>query len=135
MSEGAGYEGIVRLHISPSLGLRVMTVHIDGHAVDVRYSGTRELRVRSGPHFVTAYSTWLWRHGEVELLVDVEPGKVTDLYYAPPHHHFAKGSIGLVPQHGGGLTAAVGGIVVIVAFALYLATGSFLAELVDRITG
>ena len=131
MNEAAAYDCLVRVHVSPSLGLRVSTIHIDGHAVDVRYSGTRELRVRCGPQFVIAYSTWLWRHGEVELLVDVEPGTVTDLYYAPPHHHLAKGSIGLVPQRGKGLIVAVGQIVV----AVGLVFSPLLANLVDHLTG
>jgi hypothetical protein len=135
MNEGAAYDSLVRVHVSPSVGLRVSTMHIDGHAVDVRYFGTRELRVRCGPHVVVAYSTWLWRHGEVELFVDVQPGRVTDIYYAPPHHHLAKGSIGLVPQRGKGLVVAVGQIVFVAGFALYLAAAPLLADLVDRLTG
>ncbi|MFC8799623.1 hypothetical protein ACFT2C_17950 [Promicromonospora sp. NPDC057138] len=135
MSDGAAYDCLVRFHVSPSIGSRVSTIHIDGNTVDVRYSGTRDIPVRCGTYLVHAYASWIWRHGEVDLLVDVDPGDVIDIYYAPPHHHFAKGSIGLLPQRGKGLTAAVGGIVVIVAFALYLAAGSFLAELIDRITG
>lgn len=135
MSEGVAYDCLVRVHVSASIGPRDATVHIDGHTVDVRYSGTRELRVRCGPHFVTAYSTWLWRHGEVDLLVDVEPGKVTDIYYAPPHHHLARGSIGLVPQRGKGLSVAVGGIVFLAGLALYFAAAPLLADVVDRLTG
>ncbi|MCP2283711.1 hypothetical protein APR04_002619 [Promicromonospora umidemergens] len=106
-------------------------MHIDGHEVDVRYFGTREVRVRSGPHLAILYSMWLWRHGEVELLVDVAPGKVTDVYYAPPHHHLAKGSVGLVPQRGKGLAIAVGQIVL----ALGLAVSPLLVDLVDHLTG
>lgn len=135
MSDAAAYDCFVRFHVRPNIGLRVSTIHIDGNAVDVRYSGTRDIPVRCGTHLVHAYASWIWRHAEVDLLVDVEPGTVTDIYYAPPHHHFAKGSIGLVPQRGKGLSAAVGGIVAIVAFALYFAAGSFFAELIDRIMG
>lgn len=134
MSEDAAYDSLVRLHVSPSLGLRVITLQLDGHAVDVRYFGTRELRVRCGPQFVIAYSTWLWRHGEVELFVDVEPGRVTDIYYAPPHHHLAKGSIGLTPQRGKGLVVAVGQIVLVVCSMLYLAASPLLADLVNQLT-
>lgn len=135
MSDSAAYDCLVRVHVSASLGLRVITLHIDGHAVDVRYFGTRELRVRCGPQVVIAYSTWLWQHGEVELLVDVEPGKVTDIYYAPPHHHLAKGSIGLVPQRGQGLVVAVGQVVLVAGLALYFAVAPLLVDLVDRLGG
>jgi hypothetical protein len=135
MSEGGAYDCLVRVHVSASIGPRDATVHIDGHTVDIRYSGTRELRVRCGPQFVIAYSTWLRQHGEVELLVDVEPGKVTDIYYAPPHHGLAKGSIGLVPQRGKGLLVAVGGIAFLAGLTLYFAAAPLLADLVDRFAG
>jgi hypothetical protein len=131
MSDGGAYDCLVRVHVSPSLGLRDITMHIDGQEVDVRYFGTQEVRVRSGPHLVIVYSTWLWRHGEVELLVDVAPGKVTDIYYAPPHHHLAKGSVGLVPQRGKGLIVAVGQIVL----ALGLVVSPLLVDLVDHLAG
>jgi hypothetical protein len=67
--------------------------------------------------------------------VDVEPDKVTDIYYAPPHHGLAKGSIGLVPQRGKGLLVAVGSIVFPAGLALYFAAAPLLADLVDRFAG
>ncbi len=41
--------------------------------------------------------------GRVSLDVDVLPGVVTDLFYAPPAHKWAAGNAGLVPQQHAGL--------------------------------
>ncbi|HMM93540.1 MAG: hypothetical protein IE926_09535 [Micrococcales bacterium] len=112
---GSHPTGTVRLTLhgsGPMAGL-TPTVHVGGHLVRVRW-GTQDVPVWAGRVRVEAYSQWLRRYGQAEIDVDVAPGEVVPVHYAPPWHQFARGAIGTTPQRrpGAWFNVAVFGLLV-----------------------
>lgn len=71
---------------------------IDGHKAPSRMSGSVDIPIESGWHHLEASSQWLRRYGQAAFDVDIAPGQVVEVFYAPPFHQFTSGEMGLTPQ-------------------------------------
>jgi hypothetical protein len=89
----------------------VPTCTINGHVVPTRY-GPQDLVVWPGRNTIALQAQWMRTYGQAALDVDVAPGQVVEVFYAPPWHQFTTGSIGLTKQPRKGTAFLVGCLVV-----------------------
>lgn len=100
---------------------------IDGYDAPVPVCGTRDIPIMSGRHRLAAHSRWMRRYGHASLDIDIAPGQVLEVFYAPPHHQFDdRGAMGSSPQVRRGVGALVGvwvavGMVVLVPIVAVVA--------------
>lgn len=78
---------------------------IDGFKAPSRMSGSVDIPIESGRHHLEASSQWIRRYGQAAFDIDVAPGQVVEVFYAPPYHQFTTGAMGLVPQKRRGVAA------------------------------
>jgi hypothetical protein len=72
---------------------------IDGHPAEVPITGTRQIPIMAGRHHLRAHSEWLRQYGHAVMDIDVSPGEIVQVFYAPPHQNvFNEGSMGSDPQ-------------------------------------
>ncbi|MGJ3509674.1 hypothetical protein [Enemella sp. A6] len=103
------------------------TVTIDGHKIQgVGVSAPVTVPVPPGRRHIEAYSQWLRRYGQASLDVDVRPGELVRVYYAPPLHQFATGNMGLERQEMKGLGCLIAVILFIVVAVLAVVLIPFL---------
>ena len=95
-------------------------VTLNGQPVDASYGESR-LTVRPGPWRVEASCWWLLTYGRAAHDVDVRPGEVVRLWYAPPWHQLSSGAIGTEPQR------RKGALVLLVLVALTAVLGTLLS--------
>lgn len=100
------------------------TLLIDGFKAPTRVAGTVDIPVEAGRHRLDVFGQWLRRYGEAAMELDIEPGQVVEVYYAPPFHQFATGELGLTPQRRKGawlMWALFGFIAVVVVLPVVVA--------------
>lgn len=70
---------------------------INGTPVSATY-GTQAIPVWPGQMRLDISCQWLRTYGQASLDLNLAPGQVVDVYYAPPFHQFASGNIGFTKQ-------------------------------------
>ena len=98
------------------------TLTIDGHPAEVPITGTRQIPIMAGRHHLRAHSQWLRRYGHAVMDIDVSPGEVVQVFYAPPHQNiFDEGSMGSDPQprKGRGYAIAVWTVIGLLMFSVF----------------
>ncbi|WP_344099225.1 hypothetical protein [Myceligenerans crystallogenes] len=103
------------------------TLLIDGFKAPTRMAGAVDIPVEAGRHRLDVFAQWMRRYGQAATEVDVAPGQVVEVYYAPPLHQFTTGEIGLTPQRRKGawvlwVIFGVPAVIVVGLVALVLAT-------------
>lgn len=92
--------GRIDVHFPQSYYRVPVNVRLNGELVfrDEKFGG--EVPVPPGCHTVTCDSRHRgWRRfGEASLTVDVGPGQIVPVFYAPPHTIVSKPAIGFTPQ-------------------------------------
>ena len=78
------------------------TPRIDGYPVPGAY-GMTFYPLRPGRHRIDVDMQWLRRYGQAGMEVDIHPGQVVPVFYAPPWHQFTTGRIGHHEQPRTGL--------------------------------
>ena len=111
--------GVVRLTVRGH-GPFVPTVQVNGRLVTVRW-GAQDLVVPPGPTVVEAPVTAAVDHGHARLQVDVPPGAVVPVFYAPPWSRFMRGSMGTEPQRMPGRWVVAPAALVVLAVPLLVA--------------
>ncbi|MGJ3509676.1 hypothetical protein [Enemella sp. A6] len=100
---------------APSMIPPVVT--IDGRRISgARLGSPVTVPVPPGRHRIEAHTRLLRRYGQAALDVDVRPGELVRVYYAPPLHQFTDGNMGLVEQEPKGIVF----FSVMIGFALSL---------------
>lgn len=82
------------------------TPRIDGYPVPGSY-GTTFYPLRPGRHRIDLDMQWLRRYGQAGMEVDIVPGQVVPVFYAPPWHQFTTGMIGHHEQPRKGLVTMI----------------------------
>jgi hypothetical protein len=82
------------------------TVRLNGWQTKLGY-GRHLLPVPPGPMRVDIETQWTRVYGHATTEFVTVPGQTVPLFYAAPHHVFADGAIGPVPQKRGGLGVAI----------------------------
>ncbi len=101
-------------------------VSINGYPIPAAY-GRRMLAVPPGPVRVDVAARWTRTYGRASTVFVAAPGQTVPLFYASPHHVFADGAIGHVPQKRPGLGVAIVvlSLAIAVPVALVLALAAF----------
>ena len=95
------------------------TLTIDGYPVAAPITGSRQIPITSGRHYLRAHSQFLWKYGHAAIDIDVRPGQTLEVFYAPPHDTTIKdGSMGLRPQRRKGRGLFIGVWVVLGLLAM-----------------
>ncbi|KXP00928.1 hypothetical protein AXK60_24155 [Tsukamurella pseudospumae] len=81
-------------------------VLLDGRRVFTAIGPTL-LPVPPGAHRIDVVENYLGSSTPVATVVNVAPGQLVDVYYAPPFTRFTSGRIGVVPQERPGQGPAV----------------------------
>jgi hypothetical protein len=107
-------------------------VLIDGYEIPSARWGRTFLPARPGQHHVHVHIPhWLWprRMGPADAVVDVYPGRLTELEYKAPVWAYSKGSLGSPPQsyNGVGILIAMMVLPLVAAFL-----GVIIAVLANR---
>lgn len=121
---GPGAPGTIEITVQGNVlvsNLVPPTVTIDGHKIQgVHVTAPVAVNVPPGRRHIEAHSQWLRRYGQASLDVDVRPGELVKVYYAPPLHQFTTGSLGTEKQKIKGVGCLVVTLVVLVVVILAL---------------
>lgn len=120
----------IRLHIQGSVltnSLIAPKVVVD-HQLQAKAptSGMVDLPTPPGPRHLRISAQWMREYGQAEMVVDVPPGQLVDVFYNGPYHQFTTGSIGLVPQPKKGVGVLIGAIAGSVLLVLLVFVVAFL---------
>lgn len=84
--------------------------------------GSVEVALPPGQHWIAVECRSWKAYGLASMSVHVQPGRMTDVYYAAPANVFSNGRIGLTPQRrvGGGFLVAIVLIPVFILVFLFM---------------
>ena len=118
-----GVPGELHLHVQGNMMFSFVTptVKLNHEFLPVQY-GQNVYPVVPGQHQLRIYTDWIWKYGQVVRPVEIRTGEAVELWYAAPALTFLSGRLGETRQRHAGLLALLLGLLLIVAFAVWIAT-------------
>lgn len=100
---------------------------LNNHETPISY-GTQDIPVWPGPTRLHMSCQWLRTYGQADLDLNLAPGQLVQVYYAPPFHQFSSGSIGFTKQRHKGVGFLIGLLVFVFVIIALSVTAVIIAN-------